>query len=92
MPSVPSQSIATGQATMTGAAVQIVPARADRKRVTLVMGGTVADTFIGNSGVAAGTGILLAGVKGQTLVFETAAAIFGNGTAAAVVSFCEEFA
>jgi hypothetical protein len=92
MPAVPSNAISTGQVTMTGAAVQIANARTDRKRLTLVMGGTPADTFIGGPGVASGTGVLLAGVKGQTLVLETAAAVFGNGTAAAVVSYIEEFA
>lgn len=93
MPAVPSNGIATGQTAMTAAAVQIVNARSDRKRVTLVMGGaTPADTFIGGPGVAAGTGVLLAGVKGTTLVLETTAAIFGNGAATATISFIEEFA
>lgn len=93
MPAVPSNNIASGQVTMTGAAIQIAPSRADRKRLTLVMGGTVADTFLGASAiVTAGNGLLLAGVKGQTIVLETTAAVFGIGTAAAVVSYLEEFA
>lgn len=92
MAAVAANNIATGQATMTGAAVAVAPARADRKRLTLVMGGTPADTFIGGPGVAVGTGVLLAGVKGQTIVLETTAAVFGNGTAAAVVTYIEEFA
>lgn len=93
MVAVAAGNTATGQVTMTGAAVKIVGARADRKRLTLVMGGTPADTFIGNSAaVTAGNGVLLAGVKGQTLVLESTTDIYGNGTAAAVVSFLDEFA
>jgi len=92
MPGVPSNAFAVNAVTMTGGAIQIVPARGDRKRVTLVMGGTPADTFLGPPGVSSANGILLAGVKGQTLFFETTAAIFGNGTAAAIVSYLEEFA
>lgn len=89
-----ANAIATGQVTMTGAAVQIVPARADRKKVTLVMtpAGTPAVTAIGGPGVAAATGVTLAGVAGQTLTFETSAAIFGFGAATATISYLEEFA
>jgi len=93
MPSVPSNGIATGQTAMTASAVQIVNARGDRKRLTLVMGGaTPADTFIGVAGVAAGTGVLLTGVKGTALVLETTAAVFGIGAATATISYIEEYA
>ena len=71
----------------------IVNARSDRKRVILILGGTPANVFIGNSlGVTAGNGALLNGVAGQTLMLETAAAIYGIGAAAAVVSYIEEYA
>lgn len=94
MPAVPSNAIATGQVAMTAAAVQIVPPRADRKRVTLVMGGaTPAVTAIGNSsGVTANNGVQIAGVAGQTLVLETTSVIFGIGAATATISYIEEFA
>jgi hypothetical protein len=92
MPSVPSQNVACSQATVTSSASLIVGSRTDRKRVTLVMHGTV-DTFIGNStGVTVNNGALLAGVKGQTLTFETAAAIYGINGSTVVVGVIEEFA
>ena len=93
MPAVPSNAIATGQVTMTGAAVLIANARADRKRITLIMAGTPAPTGIGGTtAVTTANGAVLAGVAGAQLVLETAAAIYGNGAAAAVVSYIEEFA
>jgi hypothetical protein len=94
MAAVAANNIATGQVTMTGAALLVAPARSDRKRLTLIMGGTgtPADTFLGGPGVAVGAGVLLAGVKGQAIVLETTAAVFGNGPAAAVVTYIEEFA
>jgi hypothetical protein len=92
MVAVAANNLATNQVTMTGAAVKIAGARGDRKRITLVMGGTPADTFIGNSsGVTVGNGVLLAGVKGQTLVFESTTDLWAIGTAAAVVAYAEEF-
>lgn len=92
MPAVPSNGIATGQTTMTGAAVQIVNARGDRKRITLIMAGTPAATAIGGPGVAAATGAVMPATAGAQLVLETTAAIFGFGAAAAVISYIEEFA
>lgn len=92
MAGVAANGIATGRVVMTGASILIAPARGDRKRLTLVMGGTPADTFLGNTGVSSTTGVLLAGVKGQAIVLECTAAVFGNGTAAAEVSYIEEFA
>lgn len=93
MAGVSSGAIATGQITMTGAAVLVVTGRSDRKRLVLIMGGTVADTFIGpGSTVTVGNGALLSGVKGQSIVLETQAAVYAIGTAAAVISYIEEFA
>jgi ethanolamine utilization protein EutQ (cupin superfamily) len=86
-----SNAFATGQATVLTSALQIAPARADRKRLTLVMAGAV-DVFIGGSAVTAGNGALLTGVKGSTLVLETTSAVFGISASSAVVSYIEEFA
>jgi hypothetical protein len=86
-----SNGVNSGQVAMTGSAVLIAPANSNRRRVTLVMGGaTPADTFLGPAGVTTGNGVLLAGVKGQSIFLETMAAIYGNGPAGATVSYIEE--
>jgi len=87
-----SNNIATGQASVTSGGNVVVPARADRKRVTIVNLGTTAVT-LGPSGVTTANGVLLAGVVGQTLTFETAAAIYGIvASTSQTVSYIEEFA
>lgn len=88
-----SNAIASGQATVitTANGTLIVPARSDRKRVTLTMIGAV-DTFVGPSGLTASTGALLLGTKGTQMVLETAAAIYGINASTAVVGYVEEFA
>ncbi|MCA1458085.1 hypothetical protein I6F35_33670 [Bradyrhizobium sp. BRP22] len=92
MTSVPSNAIATGQPNVSTSATPIAPARPDRKRLTIINGGT-ADVFIGGPNVTAANGALLAGTKGQSIVLETAAAVYGIvGADTAAVSFIEEFA
>lgn len=93
MPAVPSNNVATGQVSVTSGGVVVVPARADRKRVTIVNNGATA-VYLGNSAaVSTANGVLLAGVIGQALTFETAAAIYGVvASTAQTVSYIEEFA
>lgn len=92
MASVSSNNILTGQVSVaaTAGGTLIAPARADRKRLTIINGAT-ADVFIGPSGLTISTGALLAGVKGQNIVLETNAAVYGIvGTGTETVSFIEE--
>jgi hypothetical protein len=86
-------NIATGQETVntTAGGVEIVAARATRGDVTIVNGGTT-DIWLGNSGVAIGTGVLLAGFKGAAVTIPTTAAVFGiTGAGSQVVSYIESY-
>ncbi len=84
-------AIATAQVTVGTSATVIAAARAGRRSITLVNEGTT-DVRIGAAGVAAGTGLLLAGAKGQALTIETAAALSGIvGTGTQAVSVIENY-
>jgi hypothetical protein len=83
-----NEGFTTGQTTVLTAALQIAPANSGRDTITLVNTSAVA-VWIGGSGVTVGTGLLLAGVVGQTLVLPTTAAIFGITASSAVVSYMD---
>jgi len=91
MPSVPSNGIASGQGnTATVTSAVLIPARGDRKRVTVINGAAVV-VALGPSGVTLANGALLAANIGQALVFETTAAIYAIAGSATPVSWMEEF-
>lgn len=84
-------SIATGQVTVATTATVVAAARTGRRSITIVNEGTT-DVRIGAAGVTAGNGLLLSGVKGQTLTVETAAAVYGIvGTGTQAVSYVEAY-
>jgi hypothetical protein len=88
---VSGDAITTGQVTVTTAATVIAAARAGRRSITIVNEGTT-DMRIGGAGVTTANGLLLSGVKGQTLTIETAAAVFGIvGAGSQTVSFVENY-
>lgn len=83
-------TIATNQVSVGASATLIVTANASRKRVTIVQHGTT-DVYLGGSGVTTSTGALLAGTKGNQLIFRGDDAIYGivaSGTQ--TVSYTEE--
>lgn len=85
--------IATGQASVgtTIGGTLIAAEREGRGAITIVNGGTT-DVFVGLAGLTASNGVLLAGVKGQTLTLRTQAAIYGIvGSGSETVSFVEEY-
>jgi len=84
-----AEGIKTGQATVGITATLIAPAGNGREAITIVNGGAV-DVFLGNASVSITTGILLAGVKGQTLTLYGTDAVYGivaSGTQ--VVSYAD---
>jgi hypothetical protein len=83
-----SEGFTTGQATVLQVALQIAPANAGRENITLVNTSAVA-CWIGGPGVTVGTGLLLAGVVGATLVLPTTAALFGITGSSATISYMD---
>lgn len=88
-----ADEIATNQvsvATTVGGTL-IVAARAGRQDVTITNHGTT-DVFLGNTGVATTTGMLLVGIKGGAITISGSAAIFGIVSASTqTVSYLETF-
>lgn len=83
-----SASMATKQITLGATAVEVVPARAGRRKVTI--SSAAGDSyFFGNSGVTATTGFLMANGGAHTL--DTAAAVFAGGQAGKILSVVEHF-
>lgn len=81
--------LATGQVTLTTAAVQIVAARRERVGVKIVKHGSQ-DAFVGASAVTTGTGVLLAGDCGTFYILPTTDAVYGTVAAGTlVVSYLE---
>jgi hypothetical protein len=84
-----SEGFTAGQVTVGATATLIVPAGAGRETVTIVNNAAV-DVFLGPAGVTITTGVLLAGVKGQTLSLPTTNAIYGVvATATSPVSYID---
>lgn len=84
-------NIQTGQATVGATATLICAGMYGRGSVTIVNHGTV-DVFLGGSGVAAGTGVLLPGTKGASIKLDTDADVYGIvATGTQAVSFVETF-
>ena len=87
-----SSDFATNQVALGAAAVQIVPARAGRSSVTLVLITDAVDVFLGASGVSTATGLLLFGTKGMSIKLTTQDAVYGiTGGSACTVSYWEDF-
>jgi hypothetical protein len=88
---VGSASIATNQVGVTTAATLIAAARAGRQSIVITL--TAATVlYIGGSGVTAANGLYVAGVVGQTITLETAAAVYGIvGAGTLTVSYLENF-
>ncbi len=89
---VGASSGATGQVSVANTATQIVAARATRREVLIVQGGTT-DVYIGySSGVTTATGVLLPGSAGAALTLKTTSAVYGivaSGTDS--VCYAEEY-
>lgn len=83
-----NEGFTTGQTTVLTSALQIAPANSGRDVIVLVNTSAVA-CWIGGAGVTVGTGLLLAGVIGATLVLPTTAAIFGITAGSATVSYMD---
>lgn len=83
--------LAASQVTVGTSPTLLVARRSPRGSVTVINLGTV-DVWLGGSGVTATTGILLAGVKGQTVTLSTSAAVYAVvGTGTQAVSVAEVF-
>ncbi|WP_213287578.1 hypothetical protein [Bradyrhizobium sp. sGM-13] len=83
--------LSTAQVPVGTTATQILPARPDRREVTIINHGTT-DVMIGGTNVQTTTGALLAGVKGASITLRSTVAIFGIvGDGEQVVSFVETF-
>ena len=83
-----AKQVSTGQATCTGAADQLVAARASRVSVVLVNRSSTA-AYIGGSGVTTATGIVLN--ENDTLTLDTVAAIYGaTASGTATIHYIEE--
>lgn len=82
------EGFTTGQTTVLLAAIQIAPASAGRDTITLVNTSAVA-CWIGGAGVTVGTGLLLNGAVGATLVLPTTAALFGITASSATISYMD---
>lgn len=84
-------NLLTGQVTIAATSTVIAAARATRRAITVVNHGTT-DVFIGLAGVATTTGVLLKGIAGGGITFETTVAINGIvGAGTQVISFAEEY-
>lgn len=80
-----------GQVAMNSSAVQIVAANTARKRLVIVQHSSAVNVFLGASTVTAATGLLLAGIQGNQVVFRSDDAVYGITSAStATVSFVEE--
>ncbi len=69
-------TIDNNQVAVAATATSIISARATRRSVLIVNHSSV-NIYIGKSGVATTTGLLLKGTAGAALTIETAAAVFG---------------
>lgn len=84
-----SASINTGQVTLTqGTAVQVVPARAGRRKVTLSPTSNI-PYLIGNTGVTTTTGFAV--LSGGAVTLDTTAAIFVIASNNGTMTFVETF-
>jgi hypothetical protein len=81
-------AMATGQVSVLTSNTQIVAARAGRGVVRVTNHGTN-PVYLGNTGVAVGTGFILPGVVGASVEIPTPAALFGIAGVAQTVSFIE---
>jgi hypothetical protein len=88
---VGSASIATNQVSVTTAATLIAAARSGRQSIVITL--TAATVlYIGGSGVTTANGLYVAGVVGQTITLDTAAAVYGIvGAGTLTVSYLENF-
>lgn len=84
-------TIATNQVSVGTSATLIAAARSGRQSIVITL--TAATVlYVGTSGVTTGNGLFVAGVVGQTITLETAAAVYGivaSGTL--TVSYLENF-
>jgi hypothetical protein len=88
MPAVASNAINPGQVSVGTSGAIAVPARADRKRVTL-MTTTVAITIGTSTGVLTSTGATIP--ANSTVPLETTAAIYAVAGSSTTLFFIEEF-
>lgn len=80
----------TGQATVTAAATQIVPANSSRSGLVITNTGTTDVYLIENSSGTTSTGHLLPGIKGASLGFTTTGAVYGiTGGGTAVLTWLQ---
>lgn len=83
--------ITTGQVIITTIETLIVPDRFGRIEVTVINDGDT-PIYIGPHGVNASTGVMLAGVKGAHITFETELALYGVvASGSSTVSFVETY-
>lgn len=83
-----SSVITTGQVSVGTSATLIKAANTSRKRIVITNNDTGADLYIGASGVTTATGLKLA--PGASIVLNTTAAIYGDGSAPLTASYLEE--
>jgi hypothetical protein len=90
-PTASSGVPATGQIAIGTSATQIRAASPTRTALIVVNHGAT-NVFIGfTSGVTSSTGVMLVGIPGQTLTFQTQSAVFGVvASGSQVVGFYEE--
>lgn len=69
-------SISNSQKTVGTSATKLCDAVSSRKKLVVVNHGTT-PVYVGKSGVTTSTGVLLAGVAGQTLYLDTAGELYG---------------
>lgn len=93
--SVGSDSLATGQnagSQSPAAALQIVPARAGRRSVTITNITGTQPVYLGASGVTVSNGLFLAGTAGASVTLAYTGALFATSpTAAQTLSYVETF-
>lgn len=93
--SVGSDNIATGQnpsSLSPAAALQVVPARAGRRSVTITNITGTQPVYIGGAGVTVANGLFLAGTVGASVTMAFTGALFAtSSTAAQTLSYVETF-
>lgn len=86
-----ANTLATGQVSVGNTATLIAAARAGRKSITIINAGTT-DVYLGASGVATGTGLLLYGQKGAGITIDGGAAVYGIvASGSQTVSYLESY-
>lgn len=83
-----SAVISTGQVAVGTSATLISAANTSRKRITITNNDAGADLYIGPTGVTTATGLKLA--PGASIVLNTTAAIYGDGSSPLTASYLEE--